>query len=47
MEAAGTHGEGSLPGVSISGWESGGVQITEVYIQTDEGARLVGKPVGH
>ena len=47
MEAAGIHGSEDLPGVSISGWESSGVQITEVHIQTEEGSRLIGKPEGH
>jgi len=47
MESAGAHGAGELPGVSISGWESGGVQITEIHIQSEEGASLVGKPQGH
>ena len=47
METAGIHGEGELPGVSISGWESGGVQITEVHILSEEGVRLTGKPEGH
>lgn len=47
MESAGMHGAGELPGVSISGWEAGGVEITEVLIENDEGARLLGKPVGH
>lgn len=46
MESAGAHGSDSLPGVSISSWESGGVQITEVHIKTEEGAALVGKPIG-
>ena len=47
MESAGAHGAGDLPGVSVSGWEAGGVQITEVAIENEEGARLVGKPCGH
>ena len=47
MESAGIHNEDDLPGVSISGWESGGVQITEVCIENEEGARLIGKPEGH
>lgn len=47
MESAGAQGAGELPGVSISGWEAGGVQITEVHIQSSEGAQLVGKPEGH
>lgn len=47
MESASAHGKGDLPGVSISGWESSGVQITEVEISSQEGARLIGKPIGH
>ena len=47
MESAGMHGADELPGVSISGWESGGVQITEVCVENKEGARLIGKPEGH
>lgn len=47
MESAGEHGQGKVPGVSISEWETGGVQITEVHIETEEGAQLLGKPVGH
>lgn len=47
MESAGAQGAGDLPGVSISGWESSGVTITEVQVETEEGARLIGKPVGH
>ena len=46
MESAGIHGANELPGVSISGWESGGVQITEVHIHNNEGASLIGKPEG-
>lgn len=47
MESADAHGADHLPGVSISTWESGGVTITEVQVKTEEGARLIGKPVGH
>lgn len=47
MESAGIHGADELPGVSISGWESGGVQITEVRVENEAGARLIGKPEGH
>ncbi|MBQ2955177.1 MAG: GPR endopeptidase [Clostridia bacterium] len=47
MESAGAHGAGELPGVSVSGWDAGGVQITEVLIENEEGAKLLGKPVGH
>ena len=46
MESAGIHGANELPGVSISGWESGGIQITEVHIHNSEGAGLLGKPEG-
>lgn len=47
MESTGMHSEGDLPGVSVSGWDAGGVQITEIHIHTEDGARLVGKPQGH
>lgn len=47
MESAGARGESDLPGVSVSGWEAGGVQVTEIHIQSEDGARLVGKPQGH
>ena len=46
MESAGALGGGDLPGVSISEWETGGVTLTEVKIETEEGARLLGKPMG-
>lgn len=46
MEAADAHNAGELPGVLVSGWESGDVQITEVHIRSREGAELVGKPQG-
>ena len=45
MESAGAMG-GGLPGVHISEWETGGVAMTEVKIETEEGARLLDKPVG-
>ncbi len=47
MESASAHSKGDLPGVSVSGWESSGVLITEVQISSEEGAQLVGKPIGH
>ena len=47
MESAGAHGANRLPGVSVSTWETGGVQMTEVQVQTEEGARILHKPVGH
>ena len=46
MESAGAMGSGELPGVHISEWETGGVTMTEVKIETEEGARLLDKPVG-
>ena len=46
MESAGAMGGRELPGVQISEWETGGVTLTEVKIETDEGARLLGKPGG-
>ncbi|NLG25400.1 MAG: GPR endopeptidase [Clostridiales bacterium] len=45
MESLGT-GAGDMPGVHVSQWESAGVTITEVAIDREEGARLVGKPIG-
>lgn len=47
MESTSAHSGGDLPGVQVSGWEAGGVLITEVQITTKEGASLIGKPVGH
>ncbi|MBO4885097.1 MAG: GPR endopeptidase [Clostridia bacterium] len=44
MESAGALGGRDLPGVQISEWETGGVTLTEVKIETEEGARLLGKP---
>ena len=38
--------EGSLPGVQVASWEEHGVTITEVKVETEEGARLTEKPVG-
>lgn len=46
MESAGAQGGRELPGVRVSEWETGGVTMTEVRIETDEGARLLGKSVG-
>ena len=47
MEAASSHDASALPGVSISGWEEGDIQITEVHVHTKEGAELLGKSEGH
>lgn len=44
-EAAGLDRE-HMPGVHISEWETGGVVMTEVNVENEEGARLLGKPIG-
>ena len=46
MESAGALGDREMPGVHMSEWETGGVTLTEVRIETEEGARLLDKPVG-
>ena len=46
MESAGAMGGREMPGVSVSTWETGGVTLTEVKIETEEGASLLGKPMG-
>ena len=46
MESAGAQGGRELPGVRVSEWETGGVTLTEVRIETEEGEKLLGKPVG-
>ena len=46
MESAGARGGQDLPGVRVSEWETGGVTLTEVRIETEEGEKLLGKPVG-
>lgn len=46
MESAGAAGSSQLPGVHVSAWESGDVNITEVRIEREDGARLLGKPIG-
>ena len=46
MESAGALGDRKMPGVHMSEWETGGVTLTEVRIETEEGARLLDKPVG-
>ncbi len=45
-ESAEARGSESIPGVQVSGWETGGVEVTEVRIETEEGARLLGKDIG-
>ncbi len=37
---------GDLPGVKVAAWEENGVSVTEVRVETDEGARITEKPVG-
>lgn len=46
MEAYGATGQNSMPGVHVSNWETEGVHITEVQIEDEEGAQLLGKPRG-
>lgn len=49
MEAVGPdgiRGESRYPGVKVSIWEEGGIQITEVVIEEEAGARMLGKPLG-
>ncbi|MEF9894574.1 MAG: GPR endopeptidase, partial [Clostridia bacterium] len=46
MESAGAAGKSDLPGVNISAWEAGEVQITEVRVEAGEGAKLLGKAPG-
>ncbi|MEF9974004.1 MAG: GPR endopeptidase [Clostridia bacterium] len=46
MESASAAGKSDLPGVKISAWEAGEVQITEVRIEKGEGAKLLGKAPG-
>lgn len=46
MESANAAGTDDLPGVHVSNWESGDVVITEVRIDREDGARLLGKPMG-
>lgn len=41
-----TENAGSIPGVSISNWEEGGVFITEVIIENEEAAKALEKPKG-
>ena len=46
MEDAAGLDRAHMPGVHISEWETGGVGMTEVNVESDEGARLLGKPIG-
>ena len=40
------NGDKSLPGTDVHQWESDGIQVTEVIIQTREAAQLLGKGMG-
>ncbi len=46
MEDAAELDRAHMPGVHISEWETGGVTMTEVRVESEEGARLIGKPMG-
>ena len=46
MEAFENTDEGAIPGVSVSHWETDGIQITEVRITDNEAAQLLDKPKG-
>ena len=49
MEAIGPDGErgkARYPGVKVAVWEESGINITEVIIDEDAGARMMGKPLG-
>ena len=46
MEAFQESGEGTLPGVSVSRWETDGIAVTEVVVTDNEAARALGKPRG-
>lgn len=46
MEDAADLDREHMPGVHISEWEAGGVTMTEVSVESEEGARLLGKPQG-
>lgn len=46
MESFENADSGAVPGVRVSRWENGGVDITEVFIDENEAARLLDKPRG-
>ena len=49
MEAIGpdgARGKSRYPGVKVSIWEESGISITEVIIDEETGARMMGKPLG-
>lgn len=46
MEAFQASGQENLPGVQINQWEESGVTMTEVMVETEEAAGILGKPIG-
>lgn len=46
MEAFGASGKSEMPGVQVSQWETGGVQLTEVVISDSGSAEELGKACG-
>ncbi len=46
MESFGAHGKGELPGVQVSAWEEGDMQVTEVLVENEQGEQLLGKKQG-
>lgn len=46
MEAFDGEDQHALNGVSINQWESGGVTLTEVVVEDEDGAKLLSKPIG-
>ena len=46
MESFGASGKSEMPGVQVSQWETGGVQLTEVVISDAGSAEELGKACG-
>ncbi len=46
MEAFQSANQERIPGVEVNKWEESGVTATEVMVDTEEAARLLGKPIG-
>ena len=46
MEAFQSANRERIPGVEVNKWEESGVTATEVMVDTEEAARLLGKPIG-
>ena len=47
MEAVNAGERTSIDGVKMNQWSAGGVEITEVRIDSEQGARMLGKAPGH